>query len=145
MKTLTTLLLAAGVASTATAAMPQASDYVSVALPTLVLSGAVVDASGMPMNLTPHALLATSAVLSVLAVYDEGDGFSWLLERPADGARFSVRMADRLADGVSIAPGAVVCISLSSAGALLSAAGRVVGFVPNAAGKKLLHHERVSD
>lgn len=145
MKTLITLLLAAGLASNASAQAPTGSDYMAWSMPTFVLSEVVVDASGIPMHLTPHGLLATSAALTVLGIYEEGDGFSWLLERPSDGARFSVRASGNLAAGIALAPMGVVFLTVNSFGAVLSVGDRVAGFIPNESGKQLLHHERVSD
>ncbi len=144
MKLLPALLLATSLASTASAQAPKSSDYMAWSLPTLVSSAAVVDASGMPLHLTPQALLATSTVLTVMSIHEEGDGFSWLLERPTDGARFSVRVSGRLAEGLAIAPMGVVFLTAVSTGAVLSAGERVVGFIPNDAGRALLHHERAS-
>lgn len=145
MKPLPALILAMSLATTAGAKEPTASDYVAVSLPTAVLSTALLDASGVPTRTTPQALLSTGVALSMFAVYEEGDGFSWLLERPSDGARFSVHVSGRLLDGVMLAPGNVVTITELSAGALLSTAGRVLALIPNESGKALLHHERVSD
>ncbi|MGM9482491.1 hypothetical protein ACS5PN_14970 [Roseateles sp. NT4] len=143
MKTLSALVLAA-LTSAASAQAPTGSDYMAWSLPTFVLSATIIDASGVPMQLTPQGLLATSTVLTVLGIYEEGHGFSWLLERPADGARFSVRMSGRLAEGTALAPMGVVFLTACSAGGLLSVGERVVGFIPNASGKALLHHERIS-
>lgn len=144
MKILPALVLAA-LTSAASAQAPKASDYMAWSLPTFVLSAAVVDASGVPLQLTPQGLLATSTVLTVLAIHEEGQGFSWLLERPADGARFSVHLSGRLTEGISLAPMGVVFLTACSAGGLLSVGERVVGFIPNASGKALLHDERVGD
>ncbi|PTT77624.1 hypothetical protein DBR42_24830 [Pelomonas sp. HMWF004] len=144
MKPLLALTLAMSLASTTQAEAPTASDYAALSLPTAVLSAAMADATGLSAHTTPQAWLSTGAVLSLLAVHEEKGGFSWLLERPADGARFSMRIAGRLLDGVVLAPGAVVCITVASTGALLTTAGRLLAFIPNEAGKALLHHERVS-
>ncbi|HEY8879857.1 MAG TPA: hypothetical protein VIN03_19970 [Roseateles sp.] len=144
MKILPAIVLAT-LASTASAQAPTGSDYMAWSLPSLVLSAAVVDASGAPVQLTPQGLLATSAALTVLGIYEEGQGFSWLLERPTDGARFSVRTSRRLAEGIALAPMGVVFLTACSTGAVLSVGERVVGVIPHASGKALLHDERVSD
>ncbi len=144
MKPLLALTLALSLATTAQAQSPNTADSVASTLPTAMLSAALLNAGGVSTRLTPQLLLAEGAVLSVIGVYEEGDGFSWLLERPSDGARFSVRIAGRLLDGVLIAPGAVVCVTAMSTGALLSAAGRALAFIPNESGKALFHHERIS-
>ena len=144
MKILPALLLAT-LTSAASAQAPKSSDYLAWSLPTAVLSAAVIDASGVPLQLTPQALLATSAALTVLGIYEEGNGFSWLLERPADGARFSVRVSGRLAEGIALAPMGVMFLTACGAGGLLSVEERVVGFIPNASGKALLRDERISD
>jgi hypothetical protein len=68
----------------------------------------------------------------------------YVLERASDGARASIKVAGRAADGVSKAVGTSVLVSVIGTGVVLSAAGEVLAFVPNAVGRALLHNERLS-
>lgn len=88
----------------------------------------------------PAALLSGATVLTVAAVEASADGATWVLERGSDGTRISLQ----LAGGASVAVGAAVTVTAVGAGWLLSSAGRVLAIVPNAVGRGLLHHERVT-
>ncbi|MFT4268187.1 MAG: hypothetical protein QM586_13360, partial [Xenophilus sp.] len=91
----------------------------------------------------PAALSVGSEVLTVKAVEVSADGTVYLLERVSDGAQASVRLMDRGARAASVATGDSVEVSVIGAGVLLSAAGEVLAFIPNAIGRALLHDERV--
>jgi len=53
-------------------------------------------------------------------------------------------VAGRAANGLSNAGGTSVVVSVIGTGIVLSAAGEVLAFVPNAIGRALLHNERLS-
>lgn len=83
-------------------------------------------------------------MLTVVAVEASVDGTVFLLERASDGARVSVNVIGRAASGASVLVGTTVAVSVIGTGMLLSAAGEVLAFVPNAIGRALLYNERLS-
>ena len=96
------------------------------------------------MVAVPAALSVGGAVLTVVAVEASVDGTVYLLERASDGARASIKVLGRAANGASVAVGTAVTVSVIGSGVVLSAAGEVLAFVPNALGRALLHNERLS-
>ena len=88
----------------------------------------------------PVAIVAVGANLTVRAVEASADGATWVLERTADGARASVK----LAGNASVAVGSSVVVTAVAAGHVLSVAGQAVAFIPNKIGAALLHNERVT-
>ena len=102
--------------------------------------------SALPIASTAVAsttLLVAGASFGVAAVQTSAEGVVWVLERAADGQRVSLHLAQAAA-GASLTVGAVVAVSAIETGWLLSSAGRLVAFVPNASGSALLYSERVT-
>ena len=102
--------------------------------------------SALPIASTAVAsttLLVAGASFGVAAVQISAEGVVWVLERAADGQRVSLHLAQAAA-GASLTVGAVVAVSAIETGWLLSSAGRLVAFVPNASGSALLYSERVT-
>ncbi|MGJ7510464.1 hypothetical protein [Variovorax sp. GT1P44] len=87
---------------------------------------------------------SSSTVSTVVAVEASIDGTVFLLERASDGARASVKVLGRAANGASVAVGSTVTVSVIGSGIILSAAGEVLAFVPNAIGRALLYNEKLS-
>jgi len=117
------------VTALATDARAQASEASALsAVPIGVLSAA------------PVAVLASGASLTVSAVETSAAGTTWVLERAADGARASVK----LAGNASVAVGASVAVTAMAAGYVLSVAGNAVAFIPNEIGASMLYNERVT-
>jgi len=113
----------------ATNARAQASEASALsALPVGVLSAA------------PVAVLASGVNLTVSAVEASAAGTTWVLERAADGARASVK----LAGNASVAVGSSVAVTAMAAGYVLSVAGQAVAFIPNEIGASMLYNERVT-
>jgi len=92
----------------------------------------------------PVALLAGSAMFTLVAVTASAEGTVWVLERASDGARASVTFAANAAGALSVASGTVIVVTAFSAGCVLSAAGRVLAYIPNEIGAALLYNERVT-
>ena len=92
----------------------------------------------------PAALSVGGVYLTVLAVEASATGTVYLLERASDGARASINVSGRAAQGVSAVAGTAVLVSVLATGVVLSAAGEVLAFVPNAIGRALLHNEKLS-
>jgi len=129
-------------ASTAISLMPVASVLVTASA-----MGASADSVGGVAKASvalPAALSVAGSVLTVVAVEASADGTVYVLERASDGARASIRVAGRAANGVSAAVGTGVTVSVIGSGVVLSAAGEVLAFVPNAIGRALLYNERLS-
>ncbi|MET0208878.1 MAG: hypothetical protein ABW220_07525 [Burkholderiaceae bacterium] len=119
----------------------------------VVVTGFTVDAhaqaseasglSALPVGVlsaAPVAIVAAGANLTVRAVEVSAAGTTWVLERAADGARGSVR----LAGNASVAVGSSVAVSAIAAGHVLSVAGQAIAFIPNEVGAALLHNEAVT-
>lgn len=88
----------------------------------------------------PAFVLVAGAGLTVVAVEGSVKGSVWVLERASDGARSSIRFAGR----ASVAVGTVITVTALGSGQVLSAAGEVLAFVPNAVGASLLHNEQLT-
>lgn len=126
-------------------AQSEASAALSI-LPVASVVGAasVAGAAASAVAAVPAALSVGGAALSVVAVEASVDGTIYILERASDGARASVKVMGRTANGASVVVGTAVTVSVIGAGVVLSAAGEVLAFVPNAIGRALLYNERLS-
>ncbi|WP_395318044.1 hypothetical protein [Variovorax sp. UC74_104] len=122
-------------ASLALSLMPVAS---------VVVAGSAVGASATTAVALPAALSVGGSTLAVVAVEASVDGTVYVLERASDGARASIKVAGRVAESSANAVGASVLVTVIGSGVVLSAAGEVLAFVPNAIGRALLHNERLS-
>lgn len=150
-KSIATLALAVCTAFAGVAAPlhAQAQSDASVALslmPVASVIGAasVVGASATAVVAVPAALSVGGSTLAVVAVEASADGTVYVLERASDGARASVKVMGRAANGAAASVGTAVLVSVIGSGVVLSAAGEVLAFVPNAIGRALLHNERLS-
>jgi len=149
-KSLAAALMAACTAFAALCApVAHAQSDASLALSLLPVASVVVGASAIGASTAraselPAALSVGGSMLTVIAVEASADGTVYLLERASDGARASVRVAGRAAQGASVAVGTAVTVSAIGTGVVLLAAGEVLAFVPNAIGRALLSNERLS-
>jgi len=135
--------LALGAASPARAQSEASAALSLLPVASVVGAASAAGAVGATALALPAALSVGGAVLTVKAVEASADGTVYLLERASDGAQASVRLMDRGARAVSVATGASVEVSVIGTGVLLSAAGEVLAFIPNAIGRALLHDERL--
>jgi hypothetical protein len=119
----------------------QAQSEASAALSLLPVASVAGAASAVVA--VPVALSAGGAALTVVAVEASVDGTAYVLERASDGARASVRIAGSAVGGSAIAVGTVVTVGVIGSGVVLSAAGEMIAFIPNAIGRALLHNERL--
>ena len=90
------------------------------------------------------AVLSGVGAMTVVSVEAASDGTVWVLERASDGARATFQVSQQGAGHALVSVGTAVTVTAFSAGWLLSNAGKALAYVPNEAGKALLHHERVS-
>ena len=84
------------------------------------------------------------AALVVKTAEGSARGTVLALERVSDGAQASIELSGRVASELAIGVGAVVTVSVIATGVVLSAAGEALAFVPNEAGRALLHNEQVT-
>jgi hypothetical protein len=146
-----TMLFAVG-AAFANVAIPlsaRAQSEASAALSILpvasvVDTASVAGAAASAAVAVPAALSVAGATLAVVAVEASVDGTAYLLERASDGARATVKVLGRAANGSAVAIGSTVTVSVIGSGVVLSAAGEVLAFVPNALGRALLYNEKLS-
>ena len=131
-------------AATPARAQSEASAALSL-LPvaSVVGTASVAGAASTAVVAVPAALSVGGAALSVVAVEVLADGTVYLLERASDGARASVKVLDRGSRRASMAVGSSVDVGVIGSGIVLSAAGEVLAFIPNAIGQALLYNERV--
>lgn len=121
-------------ASAALSMMPLAS--------VVAVTGGASVAAGAAAAL-PVALSVGGAVLTVQAVQSMAHGTLIVLERASDGAQVSLQLAGHAGTRVAYSVGTGVVCSVIGSGVLLSVAGELLAFVPNALGRALLHDERV--
>ncbi|MBP6677222.1 MAG: hypothetical protein KA185_18220 [Vitreoscilla sp.] len=130
------LLFAALLATAGTSARPHGN-------PSSDLSAA----SAVPVAISiaaPSMVLMAGAQLVVLSVQATARGSVWVLERVADGVRFSVEVVGQSL----VAVGTGVTVLVMGTGWLLSTAAeggsQALCFVPNEVGRALLHNEQVT-
>lgn len=105
------------------------------------LSNASANLSGVVVGGSILTLAATGSVV-VASVRTVGDGIEVVLEGAADASRATVRLSGRAAAGLSIAAGTALEVVTASTGHVLVMSGKAIAFLPNEAGKALLHHSR---
>lgn len=146
----TTLLIATLVATTGAMGSFEAKAQSEVsalsAISAMPLASVVVGASAATGTVlaVPLVLSTAGTVLVIKAVEVTATGSVCLLERASDGAQVSVAILSGGAAAASMGVGTLVTVSVIGAGVVLSTAGEVLAFIPNALGHALLHNERVT-
>ncbi|HRH18548.1 MAG TPA: hypothetical protein PLS22_13950 [Aquabacterium sp.] len=105
------------------------------------------DLSAVPVAVSvtaPSGFFAGSAMLVMVSVEASAEGAVCVIERVSDGARMTLNVSGKVVKGASNVSGTAVVATAISTGMILSAAGEVIAFVPNALGKALFHDERVT-
>lgn len=105
------------------------------------LSHASANLSAVVVGGSILTLAATGSVV-VASVKTVGDGIEVVLENAVDASRATLRLSGKAAAGVSIAVGTTLEVVMASTGYVLVMAGKALAFIPNEAGKALLHHSR---
>lgn len=100
--------------------------------------------AGSAVVALPVVLSTAGTVLVVSAVQVSAAGTVYVLERASDGTRVSVNVVSGAAGAASVSVGTAVIVSQIAAGTVISAAGEVLAFIPNAIGRALLHNQRVT-
>ncbi len=98
------------------------------------LSGVVVVGSVLSVAATGSVVVASAKTVA--------DGLEVVLENVVDGSRATVRLSGRAAGGLSLAAGATLEVVTASTGHVLVMSGKAIAFLPNEAGKALLHSAR---
>lgn len=127
-RTLLLSLLGLAIASSASAA-PSDASQASANLSGVVVFGSVLS-------------VAAAGSLVVASVRTVGEGVEVVLESAVDASRTTVRLSGKALGGLSLATGAVLEVVTASTGYVLVMSGKTIAFLPNEAGKALLHHAR---
>ena len=86
--------------------------------------------------------VAAAGSLVVASVRTVGEGVEVVLESAFDASRTTVRLSGKALGGLSLATGTVLEVVTASTGYVLVMSGKTIAFLPNEAGKALLHHAR---
>lgn len=126
----------------------QAQSEASVVLSVLPVASVVGAASAVGVGAStvaslPLALSVGGAVLVIEAVEASAHSTVYLLKRASDGAQVSVQVSGHAVSATAYGVGTVITCSVLASGVILSAAGEVLAFIPNALGRALLHDERL--
>lgn len=90
------------------------------------------------------SLLADSGTAVVESVEKAGESFVIVLKGATEASRVTLKMSGKAVTSASLAAGTAISVVTMASGYALVAAGAVIAFIPNEAGKALLHHSRVS-
>lgn len=126
--------------------MAHAQSETSLALSALPVASVVAAASGGASEdvvAVPLFLSLAGASVVVESVESTAKGVTYVLKNVADGASAVVKVSGQAVGALSVGVGTVVQTSVVGAGVILSAAGKVLAFIPNEIGKSLMHNERL--
>mgnify|MGYP000037977085 FL=1 len=123
------LALGAQAAQAAPAGAPSAASQASANLSGVVVFGSILT-------------VAAAGSLVVASVRTVGEGLEVVLESALDASRTTVRLSGAALGGLSLATGTVLEVVAASTGYVLVMSGKTIAFLPNEAGKALLHHAR---
>jgi hypothetical protein len=106
-------------------------------------SQSLSDASATVVDGTLLSVVGAGSVV-VASARLAGDGIELVLEGAAGASVATVRLSGAAARGLSIAAGTTLDVVAVSTGHMLVLSGKVLAFIPNEAGKALLHHARAA-
>lgn len=86
--------------------------------------------------------LAAASELTVTSIATAADVSTIVLRDLSKAAEISVQVASEVAGAMSLAIGTAVQVVAEATGYSLVYAGKVLAFIPNEAGKAMLHHSR---
>lgn len=125
----------------------QAQSDTSLMLSALPLASMVAVASqggnSEEVLVAPLLVSGVGASLLVESVQASGRGVVYVVKNVATGASAVFEVSGNAVGAASVGVGTVVHSSAIGAGVILSAAGQVLAFIPNAVGKALMHNERL--
>ncbi|KND62445.1 Conjugative transfer protein TrbL [Candidatus Burkholderia verschuerenii] len=123
-----------------------ASEQVSVGTVSILAAPlASIVASGQGVNPSEAASVAgMGSVLVVKGVTEAGkDAVEFIADAASGVSKVSVKAGRSTAQAVGLSVGTTVNVVAQSTGTALVASGKLLAFIPNAAGEALLHHSRV--
>lgn len=88
------------------------------------------------------AILAGAGMAVVGSVEVVGESTIIVLEGASDATRATIRLSGDVARGAALSAGMSVGVAALASGTMLVTAGKVIAFIPNEAGKALIHHAR---
>lgn len=126
----------------------QAQSEASLALSALPLASVVVLASGVDgaseeVVAAPLLVSGVGASLVVETMEASGKGVVYVVKNVATGVSTTLEVSGQAVGALSVGVGTVLQSSAIGAGVVVSSAGQVLAFIPNAVGKALLHNERL--
>ncbi len=137
MNRLLAALLALAFAVPSAHAIPQSdASELSGGASALMAVGSIVVVGGS------MSVLAGASNVVVASVEAVGDGVVVVLKGASDASRTTLRFSTKAAREASLVAGSAVSVTVIASGYLLVAAGKVLAFIPNEAGKALIHHSR---
>jgi len=92
----------------------------------------------------PIVLVAGVGSIVVTGVEASAQGTVWIVENVADGVKGSICFAGQAVGAAAVSVGSVIVVTAVATGMVLSAAGRVIAFIPNEIGRSLSYNQRVS-
>ncbi len=135
MKTLIALTLACSLFSTTASAQHNGSQLSDASA--LVAAGSALVLYGSILS------VAAAGEVAVASVEVVGESTILVLKGASEAATCSIKMSGQAARAAAVAVGTPVRVSTAASGHVLIASGQVIAFIPNEAGKALLHHSRV--
>ena len=106
-------------------------------------SGASVGGSAVVVMGSMSVLAAGSDVV-VESVEAVADGVQVVLKGAGQASKATVKLSGQAARNLSAAAWQAIQVTAVSTGHMLVASGKVLAFIPNEAGKALLHHSRAN-
>ncbi|TWI66252.1 hypothetical protein IP91_02064 [Pseudoduganella lurida] len=103
--------------------------------------------SNGPRDLSGVVVLGSLVAGSVIVGSSQrvADGVDLVVESVGNASKATVRLSGQAASSLSVAAGTVVDVVATSTGHALVMSGQVLAFVPNEAGKALLHRSKVAE
>ena len=91
------------------------------------------------------SIAAGSGTMVVTSLEVLGDAVNVALKDASQAGEASIRISSEVAGTASLAVGSVVIVTTEAVGYALSAAGKLIAFIPNELGRSLLHHARYGE
>ena len=88
------------------------------------------------------SVLAAAGDIVVDRVEEVADGSILVLKNASGATTASIKLSKQALQGVSLAAGTAVDVMAVSTGHTLMLSGKVIAYIPNAAGNAMLHHSK---
>ena len=110
----------------------------------VVLSAAAAGTAASAVVAVPAALSVAGSQLVIKSVQASADAVVYVLERVSDGAQASVRVSLGAGHYSIKQVDTAVSVVVTVTGVMLVATGEVLAYIPNEAGRALLHSAKLS-